>query len=113
MLTTSEWTTASELYVLRLIEANGPLSGGEVAHHLRPLALAARQSQPVFPLLHRLTDAGWLAADEAQLPKRYTVTEAGQAGAVRLVEASTPQMSAYFQRLISTAETVLGDRTAR
>ena len=96
----------ADVYVLRLLDS-APLSGGEVAHHLRPLAGWLGEPRPVFPLLHRLTEKGWLVAETADRPTRYLTTEKGRDGASALAASVAPATFASVEQLLTTARQVL------
>ncbi len=108
----ADWSALSDLYVLRLLERGGPLSGSEVANRLRPLAGFSGAPRPVFPTLHRLTEQGLLSADPTARPPLYAVTPAGVRAAAALESATWPRVAGKVQGLLSAWQTAFRELAA-
>jgi transcriptional regulator len=85
---------ALDLLVLTVLSRRGPLHGYGIATSIQELSLEALRVDEgsLYPALHRMEEAGWIAAD-------WTITEnKRRARLYRMTRAGTKQLAAEADR---------------
>jgi transcriptional regulator len=94
MKTTNSVQSALDLLVLTVLSRRGPLHGYGIATSIQELSREALRVDEgsLYPALHRMEEAGWIAAE-------WTVTENKRRARIyRMTGAGTKQLAAETER---------------
>ncbi len=95
---TNSAQTALDLLVLTILQRRGPLHGYAIAGAIQELSEEALRVEEgsLYPALHRMEEAGWIAAEWAvtenkRRARMYEITRAGR----RQLEAETERWTGF------------------